>query len=203
MKNNSIKKEIWVTVNGFTNYKVSTEGRVYNTKTKKYIANKGDGGYWRVNLSQDGKSRSVLLHRLVAETFLDNPNDLPEVNHIDENKDNNALVNLEYCDRDYNSSYGDISKKISEAKKGQTYDRAGKILCQFDSNFNLVATYNSALEAERKTNGELKSRGISRCALGERKTYKGFIFSYEPAITIPLCVITKGVITQCEKQSTM
>lgn len=85
-----------------SNYEVSTLGRVRNTKTGRYLKPVVTVyGYAQVNLG--GKVR--LVHRLVAEAFLKNPNKLPQVNHKDENKLNNDVSNLEWCDAQYNVEY--------------------------------------------------------------------------------------------------
>ena len=84
--------------NEFRNY--VKKGRIlkpWHTKTKKYML---------VNLTKDSKNHYFLVHRLVAQTFLTNPLNLPEVNHKDEDPTNNRLDNLEYCTRKYNNNYG-------------------------------------------------------------------------------------------------
>ena len=62
--------------------------------------------YLQVVLSKDGYSRRELVHRIIAKTFIDNPDNLPEINHKDEDKTNNAVSNLEWCDHAYNNTYG-------------------------------------------------------------------------------------------------
>lgn len=125
-------KEIWKSVNGFEGfYEVSNLGNIRSVDrietmtlkdgTKRKRAKKGKvlklfldgkGNYLQANLSVGGKCKMVLAHRLVAMAFLPNPNSLPEVNHKDENKHNNCIDNLEWCDHKYNNNYG--------SKKGQT-----------------------------------------------------------------------------------
>ena len=71
-----------------------------------------------VNLyDEEGKSKKALVHRLVAEAFLENPENLPCINHKDENKLNNCVDNLEWCTIAYNNCYGDRLKRVSEANK--------------------------------------------------------------------------------------
>lgn len=71
----------------------------------------GRGLYQQVSLCKNGKSKRFLVHRIIAQTFIKNPQNLPEVNHKDEDKTNNAAYNLEWCDHKYNNNYG--SKKMA------------------------------------------------------------------------------------------
>lgn len=124
-------EELWKPIPGYEGfYEASTHGRIRSVdRIRKfkcrygYMVNRpykgrvlvqsfdGKKNYLQINLSKDGKSKMELVHRLIATTFLDNPYNLPEVNHIDENKTNNSVSNLEWCNRIYNSNYG--SKKDS------------------------------------------------------------------------------------------
>lgn len=119
-------EEIWIPIKGFEGYyEVSNLGRVrsldrYNvmkTKRGEWVKRKRKGAimipsldgrkhYLQVCLSKCGKRTMLLVHRLVAEAFLENPENLPEVNHKDENKANNNVSNLEWCDHKYNNNYG-------------------------------------------------------------------------------------------------
>lgn len=76
-------------------------------------------GYYYVRLCNSGFWKSILVHRLVAQAFIPNTHDLPEINHKDENKLNNCSHNLEWCTRQYNVNYGDRSRKFSESMKGK------------------------------------------------------------------------------------
>jgi len=108
--------EIWVAINGFYGYHISNLGRVKSTKWDKEILIKqsvSEKGYMQVTLN--GKTHRV--HRLVAKAFISNPYNLPEINHKDENKMNNCADNLEWCDRNYNMSYG-TWKERRKAKFG-------------------------------------------------------------------------------------
>ena len=79
----------------FPAYIIYDDGRVYSTKTNQFmVISDDDRGYPKVNFYQDGKSHCRKIHRLVAEAFVPNPNNLPQVNHIDENKHNNHYI---YC----------------------------------------------------------------------------------------------------------
>ena len=81
---------------GYDNYYITEEGMVFNSKTQRYLKiTKRPSGYCAVNLSKNGAYKSHYLHRLLAEAFIPNPENKPDVNHIDENKSNNSLANLE------------------------------------------------------------------------------------------------------------
>ena len=75
-------------------------------------------GYKTVSLTRDGKTKTVFVHRIVAEAFMDNPDNLPMVNHKDEDKTNNFLENLEWCSASYNRTYGNGAKKQAKKLRG-------------------------------------------------------------------------------------
>ena len=93
-------------IEGYENYLISQDGKVYNEKRNKEVkTNKNSIGYLRVNLSNKGKRKQLLVHRLVANAFIPNPNNKPEVNHIDGDKENNNVVNLEWTTRSENETH--------------------------------------------------------------------------------------------------
>lgn len=113
--------EEWKSVPGYEGlYEVSSYGmvrsldRYVRCKSKSYRLQKGSilspakdkNGYLKVVLNCNGKCKTINVHRLVAEAFIPNPNNLREVNHLDEDKTNNIVENLEWCDRKYNLNYG-------------------------------------------------------------------------------------------------
>lgn len=115
-----MEKEIWKEIKGFGgNYSVSSEGRVRsngllkgkNSKVRILKTEMSKKGYLRVGLTKDGKQKKYLVHRLVAIAFLDNPNNLPDVNHRNEIKTDNRVENLEWMSRRDNMNYGDRTKK--------------------------------------------------------------------------------------------
>lgn len=129
-------KEIWKDLIGYEGlYTVSSFGRIKTVARYVKTSHRGyDGkrfikerilkpylnkfGYLIVALRKDGKYKTVAIHRAVAETFIYNQNNLPCVNHKDENKQNNNVDNLEWCTYNYNDNYGNRNKKISESRKG-------------------------------------------------------------------------------------
>lgn len=110
-------EEIWKNIQGYTNYQISNMGNVKSLKFGKErilkpIKNKY--GYLTVILYKQGKLKNHYVHRLVAEAFIENHNNYEEVNHKDEDKTNNAVENLEFCDRKYNINYGTRTEKCSK-----------------------------------------------------------------------------------------
>lgn len=98
----------------------SMGGKIQHLQGKLQILKPGKLGYVIAQLSKDNKRKYCKVHRLVAQAFIPNPDNLPEVNHKDENKANNRVDNLEWCDREYNVNYGTCSLRISKANKGRS-----------------------------------------------------------------------------------
>lgn len=107
-------------IKDFEDYLIYEDGRVWSTKTNKFIKggkNKEDG-YCFVGLCSKGVLKNKYRHRLVAEAFIQNPNNYKCINHKDENKQNNNVENLEWCTAKYNNNYGERLQKISIKTKG-------------------------------------------------------------------------------------
>lgn len=88
---------------------------------------KDSNGYFYVQLSKDGKTKHASVHRLVALAFIPNINNLPQVNHKDENKENNRIDNLEWCTHEYNQNYGTKNERASKKRKGTKRSEEAKI----------------------------------------------------------------------------
>ena len=148
---------------GFNNqYQINTEGQIENSKDKILSQSISNSGYDRVHLCKDGKAKWYAVHKLVAQTFIPNPLHLPEVNHKDENKLNNNVDNLEWCNSKYNTNYGARNKRISETKTNNTYNTK-QVLC-----VETGVIYPSIMEAQRQT--EIFNTAIGKVCKGERKT---------------------------------
>lgn len=127
--------EIWKDIKGYESlYQVSNLGRVKSLARKvikkNYVSFKKERilkqqtdryGYKKVILQRNYQIKTFSIHRLVAEAFLENPYNLPQINHKDENKENNCVLNLEYCDSKYNNNYGTRNKRVSETMKKKKY----------------------------------------------------------------------------------
>ncbi len=124
--------EVWKDIEGYEGlYQVSDLGRVrsldredaqgHHIKGVVLAGSLNGKGYLRVGLFRDGDVEYKSIDRLAAKAFLDNPDNLPQVNHKDENKTNNAVSNLEWCTALYNNTYGARSKHIAEALERPIY----------------------------------------------------------------------------------
>lgn len=115
------EKEVWKDVIGYEGlYQVSNQARVRNNKGKilKQSVKVGKCVYYKyVKLYKDGQYRQGYIHRMMAECFLPNPNNLPIINHKDEDGTNNRLDNLEWCTVEYNSNYGNAKRNMSRGKR--------------------------------------------------------------------------------------
>ena len=127
-------KETWKVIKGFPNYEVSTYSNIRNAKTgkilKPIIKNKQQN-YLRVNLYNNGKVHHLYVHVLVARAFIPDTGRNPDgsimvghhqVNHRDENKQNNNVLNLEWTDYKYNLAYSNMLKKVQCVETGVVYE---------------------------------------------------------------------------------
>ena len=116
--------ERWRDIEGYEGlYQVSDFGEVRSLnyhrtgQTRDLKPRKNRYGYLQVSLCKDSKVKTHYVHRLVASTFIENPNNLPEINHKDENKENNVVTNLEYCDHKYNMTHGTLQERSADARR--------------------------------------------------------------------------------------
>jgi hypothetical protein len=163
---------IWKEISGYEGlYEVSDTGLVRSLwYGKKRILSpaKNGFGYLHVSLCKDGKTKSMLVHRLVAEAFVPNPNNLETVNHKDEVKTNNKVNNLEWMTLADNNCYGTHVLRVGLAHS--------KPVLQLDKSGNVVKQFPSTQEAARQTG--IPSGSICKVCNGNRKTAGGFIWKY-------------------------
>jgi len=165
---------------------VSTDGRIKSLITNKILKGNGNNGYLSVELFKNGISKRLLIHRIVAETFILNPLNLPIVNHKDENKHNNCVDNLEWCDQKYNANYGNAQlKKVQNRKITDNVRNAARVnaltrcICvlQFSKNGVFIKKYKSAMEAHRELN--INPSHITETCKNKRKSAGGYVWRYE------------------------
>ena len=171
--------EEWRDIKGYEGkYMVSNLGRVkslnYSNTGKEGILNARDNGkgYLRVILWKDGKDKKYRINRLVAQAFIPNPDNLPEVNHKDEDKTNNRVENLEWCDRSYNVNYGTRNKKAGK----KIAEKRSKPVFSVNKESGLIMWWQSASEAEKCTGIDHSS--ISKCCKGKKKSIGGYYWFY-------------------------
>ena len=178
-------------------YKVSNLGRIlsldYKRTGKPDLMNPGEDkdGYLRVNLSKNGEDKMCLVHRLVAETFLPNPEGKPCVNHKiegDEGKKINMVffnedgtinkekTTIEWVTYKENNDYGTRKERAGKTiSKALTNGKLSKKVLQLSLSGDLICEWESTMECER--NG-FNQGAVAACCRGKRKTHKGFRFMY-------------------------
>ena len=184
-----IEGEVWKDVLGYEGlYQVSNKGNVYSVERINSNGRKCGGiilkprptitGYLQVNLCKNGKVKSSYIHRIVAEAFVPNPNNYPEINHLDEDKANNYVKNLEWCTRKYNMNHGTRSERASQAQS--------KKIRAINIETGEVLTFNSTQEAISKGYFAVSKacRGVYKSSSGnliggDGHTYRGHRWSYE------------------------
>jgi hypothetical protein len=185
-----MEKEVFRDVLGYEGlYQVSNYGRVKSLERKNIFYcglrkehlerpteekilnyNKSNRGYLQVCLTKDGKSKTYTVHRLVAKAFLPNLKNKKQVNHIDGNKENNSIDNLEWVTSSENNKHAFITglNKPHNMRKVNQYDLQG----------NFIKQWNSITDFLKENNLNLKNSNITTCCKGKRKNAYGFIWKY-------------------------
>lgn len=184
-------EEIWKDIEEYEGYyQVSNLGNVKRlggivmmkdgrTKTVKEMVLKqslAGRGYPFVGLCKNGEVKDKNIHRLVAEAFIPNPKNLPQVNHKDEDKTNNCVDNLEWCTALYNLTFNNRHIKAGLKERGKQ-PHNNKQVIQYTINGEYVAKYNSVIECARAIG--CCETAIRSVIYGKQKTCKGYIFKYE------------------------
>lgn len=183
-------EEVWKDIAGYEGlYQVSNYGRIKSLKRKVYAGrgrmrwqygkilseNKTNGnGYKIVSLNKEGKSKNKYIHRLVAETFLKNPNNYKYINHKDQNILNNNVENLEFCTAQYNCTYNNAH--IKRGLKFRNNLLNSKKIYQLDEENNIIKEYPSSAEAGRQLG--VTGSSISACLRGLQKHSAGYKWKY-------------------------
>lgn len=180
--------EVWKDIKGYEGlYRISNTGKVLSlhymkgNKKKEFSPKKNKKGYLWVELRNHGKAQHCLIHRLVAEAFLENPNNYSDVNHKDENPQNNNVSNLEWGTHKYNVHYsmkrhpervnsygnrGNARKPYRNSRKIIQYSLEGKYICEF-ANVSTIAREKG-----------YHASNITKCCNKTRKTAYGYKWEY-------------------------
>ena len=196
-------KEIWKDIEGYEGlYQVSNLGNVKSLeKTSKnrwgqYCKNEKilkplilTKGYLSVFLYTTTTKTNKKIHRLVAQAFLPNPDNLPQVNHKDEDKTNNVVwinedgsidyekKNLEWCTNEYNSNYGTRKKRVSIKL---TNGKKSKPVLQYDLKGNFIKEWPSVMEIKRQLG--FSNGNIAECCRGKYNNIYGYIWRYKGSV---------------------
>jgi hypothetical protein len=172
----------------YPGYLAYEDGRIWSNKTNKFLRpNSTRHGYQSVELFNENGGKRILIHRIVASIFIPNPNNLPQINHKDENPENNRIENLEWCTAKYNMNYGEGARtrhqKINYTKPiyAITARINGKAVSvpvsMYSKDGQFIKRFNSIADASKETH--IAKSGIGRVARGERKTAGGCIWRRE------------------------
>ena len=187
-----MENEIWKDIKGFEGlYQISNFGRVKSLKRKRFNYRlqktieihkeiilkpfEDKKGYLCVKLQNNKNKTMFKVHRLVAKTFIPNPDDLPQINHINGIKNNNNMHNLEWCNCSYNVKE---AFRLGLSKKGKHHYNRKRVI-QYDLNGNFIKLWDCMIDAINELNLRKSSwSSISQCCKGKRKSAYGYIWKY-------------------------
>ena len=167
--------EIWRDIDSYEGlYQISNKGRVKSLKYGKeriLRAHDNGDGYLKVQLYKNTARQYRYIHRLVAETFIANQHNLPEINHKDENKKNNRVENLEWMTSKENNNYGTRNERVGDSQS--------KPIFQYSKSGDFIREWQSAVEVKRVLG--IDQGNIAHCCRGNPKhtTAGGFVWKYK------------------------
>lgn len=160
----------WKNIKGYEQYQVNNLGQIKrNNKILKPI--KSRNGYLHIFLYSNGKAKQMLVHRIVAKAFIENKNNLEEINHKDGNKENNSVNNLEWCTRKQNVQHFFYTN--------QQNDNKPKSVIQYDLSGRKINEFSSIRKASKET--KVSAHNIIYCCRGEKPTASNYIWCYKTA----------------------
>jgi len=186
----ALEGEEWRVIQNWERYAVSNRGRVVSLglpyrhygklKTKfpqllKPVPTNGNPPYLTIVLyNGNGCKRRFVVHRLVADSFIPNPNNLPYINHIDENSLNNNVANLEWCTQEYNNNYGTHNKRMAETLSKTTWKRRKVVQLSCDNDY--IRTFDTLKDAAKSV--DVTASSIGSCCRGIKSHIGGYKWMY-------------------------
>lgn len=171
--------EIWKDIIGYEGvYQISSFGRVKSLHNKAGIKelimkpHKKYNGYYQIRLKNKGTEKDFSIHRLVALHFIPNPENKPQVNHLNEDKSDNRVENLEWCTQAYNNIYGTRIERVK--------NKVGKPILQYDLEGKFLKEYPSLAEASKQN--KFSMGNLSACCLGRYAQANGYIWKYKEVV---------------------
>ena len=185
------ESEVWKDITGYEGlYQVSNKGNIYSVERRDSMGRECGGrtltpktnpdGYLRIALCKNGTTKQYLIHRLVTQAFIPNPNNYLEINHKDEDKSNNDVENLEWCTRKYNINFGTGIERATQkqSKKVKAINiKTGEVLT-FDSAKEAGNKGYARLNVNKACGGVYKNINGTLVG-GDGHTYRGHKWSYE------------------------
>ena len=188
------KKKKFIYEGQETDYSVSTEGEVRKDTTNYILSQSSQQDYKFVGLIINGKQKRMRVHRMVALTFIDNPDNKPYVNHINGNRSDNNVENLEWVTPSENTQH---AVNTGLFKSGRT-----RAVIQYNLNGEQMATFESATEAARQTGGSQSK--ITMCCRRQRDSANDYQWRYYDDIQdvqkIEKKFITGKKVAQCDEE---
>ena len=171
-----MEEEIWKNIVGLEDYQISNLGRVKSVKfgKERFLKfGKDNKGYLHISLCKDGKQKWFLVHRLVYEAFVGEIPESMQINHIDEDKTNNRLDNLNLMTPKENSNWGTRTERQAEK---MTNGKCSKQVIQLSLDGVELARFPSTMEVQRQLG--FIQQNISRCCNGKRKQAYNYVWKY-------------------------
>jgi len=177
-------EEIWKSIGGFEGiYQISNCGNVRSVKRSKNLKHNNSHGYFTVDLYLNGIRKKIRVHRLVAEAFIPNPDNKPEVNHEDGVKTNNNASNLTWMTHSENGLHAyrtglnyTVTNTYWKGKIGTEHSKSKPVI-QTNEAGNVLNRFAGAREAERQTG--VSYQHISSCCTGKQKTAGGYVWKFD------------------------